>query len=107
MAARWGRIAAILIVALGAAYLAVGFAWVAAAPDWTDFNPGDPSLTLLELFIFLSLPLFVVLAAAIHVAAPPDRRLTTLVALAFMTVFAGLSAGVHFVRLTALRQLEA
>ena len=107
MAARWGRIAAILIIALGAAYLAVGLAWVAAAPDWTDFNPGDPSLTLLELLIVLSLPLFVVLAAAIHVAAPVDRRLTTLVALAFMTVFAGLSAGVHFVRLTALRQLES
>ncbi len=106
MAARWGRITAILIVALGAAWLLAGLSWVFTAPDWTDFNSGDPGLTLVELFLFLSLPLFVVLSAAIHVWAPPERKLTTLVALACMTVFAALSAGVHFVRLTALRQLE-
>jgi len=106
MAARWGRITAILIVALGAAWLLAGLFRAFNAPDWTDFNSADPGLTLVELFLFLSLPLFVVLSAAIHVWAPPDRKLTTLVALAFMTIFAGLSACVHFVRLTALRQFE-
>ena len=107
MAARWGRIAAILIVALGAAYLVVGFSWLFTAPAWNDFNPGDPFLTLLELLIFLSLPPFDAMAAAIHAWAPADRKPATLAALAFMTIFAALSGGVHFVRLTALRQLEA
>ena len=107
MAPRWGRLAAILIALLGAAYLAVGFAWAFSAPDWTDFNPGDPSLTVLELLLFLSLPLLVVLSAAIHAWAPAGCKLTTRISLAFMTACATLSGGVHFVRLTALRQLEA
>jgi hypothetical protein len=48
MAARWGRIAAILIVALGAAYLVVGFSWPFTAQAWNDFHPGDPILTLFQ-----------------------------------------------------------
>ena len=109
MAERWARVAALLIVATSAAYLAAGVTWVVSAqgPDWTDFNVHDPSLALLELFLFLSLPLLVIEAAAIHVWSPSCPKLFTLVALTFMSMFATLSAAVHFVRLTALRQIDA
>ena len=109
MAERWARIAALLIVAVSVAYLVVGIGWVVSAqgPDWTNFNVHDPSLTLLELFLFLSLPLLVVEAAAIHVWSPHCPKLFTLAALVFMSMFATLSAAVHFVRLTALRQIDA
>ena len=109
MAARWARTAAILIAVASLLYLAVGVTWLFTnrSPDWTDFNVHDPGLALLELLLFLSLPLLVVEAAAIHVWSPPCRKLATQVSLAFMSMFATVSAGVHFVRLTALRQLEA
>lgn len=109
MAERWARISAILIVAVSVAYLAVGIGWVISAqgPDWTNFNVHDPGLTVLEALLFALLPLLVIEASAIHVWSPHCPRLFTLVALAFMSMFATLSAAVHFVRLTAVRQLEA
>ena len=109
MAARWARTAAILIVVASFLYLAVGFTWLFTyrSPDWTDFNVHDPGLAVLELLLFVTLPLLVVEATAIHIWSPPCHKLATLVSLAFMAMFATLSAGVHFVRLTAVRQLEA
>jgi hypothetical protein len=48
LAARRARIAAILIVARGAHYLVVGFLCLFTAPNWNEFNPGDPFLALFQ-----------------------------------------------------------
>jgi hypothetical protein len=42
--------------------------------------------------------------AAVHANAPDDRKAFSLVASAFMIIFATLTSGVHFVWLTVLRQ---
>lgn len=106
MAERWARNGAILIAVAGFAAFAVGLlARIPAfGPDWTDFNAGDPGITLVQLFLFLLLPLlFVVEAAAVHQWSPASAKLATRAALAFATMFASLAAIVPFVGLTALR----
>ena len=107
MAERWGKWAAILIVAIGGLYVAVGLLWL-LSPDSASrpFSPGEPYLSLLELLILASAPVLVVLAAAIHARAPPSRKPMGAIALAFMTAFAALTGSVHFVRLTAHRQID-
>ncbi|MEO8224484.1 MAG: hypothetical protein ABI661_06740 [Gammaproteobacteria bacterium] len=67
----------------------------------------DPVLAIMELLTLVSAPLLVVMMAAVHVAAPADYKACSLTALAFMILVAGLTSAVHFVGLTALRQVGA
>ena len=53
----------------------------------------------------LSAPPLVMLMAAIHDRAAPARKVHALAALAFATLCAGTTSAVHFVELTAARQL--
>jgi hypothetical protein len=59
----------------------------------------------MEVLTILSATLLVVMMAALHSAASPEHKPLGAVALAFATLVAGLTGAVHFVDLTALRQL--
>jgi hypothetical protein len=68
--------------------------------------PKDPWLAVAEVLDILSALLQVVLIATIHECAPHRARGLILVALGWMLVLAGLTAGVHFVMLTVGRQID-
>jgi hypothetical protein len=100
---RLGALAAGGVAAIGLAYvvaLAVGFARFGL-----DEPIADPVLAVMEALTLLSAPLLVIAIAVIHHHAPFERRIFGLVALAFTTLFAGITSTVHFVELTATRQL--
>jgi hypothetical protein len=90
-------------------YLVTGVAWVVSGGLRTPepLQPAEPYLAVLELVLLLSAPTFVVLAAAVHAYAPPDRRAGALAALALMAAFAALTGSVHFARLAVARHLPA
>lgn len=96
---RWSAFGQFLI---GIAYfvaLTIGFAVYGSAPIV------DPLLAVMEVLTLVSAPLLVVMMAAVHGYAPPDRKTHSLIALAFMILVAGTTSAVHFAELTALRQL--
>jgi hypothetical protein len=66
---------------------------------------GDPLLALMETLTLLVAPLTIVMMAAVHSYAPSAWKTNTLVALAFVVLLTGVTTSVHFVQLTALRQL--
>ena len=91
------------VVGVGVAYaiaLAFGFARHGLREPITD-----PVLAVMEVLTLLSAPPIVTLMAAIHGRAPAHRKVYALVALAFATLFAGLTSTVHFVELTAARPM--
>jgi hypothetical protein len=102
-ASRLGSWAAIALFLVGLAYvavLAVGFAEHGLAEPIVD-----PVLARMEVLTLISAPLLIVMMAAVHGRAPPERRTYGLIALAFTTLAAGVTSAVHFVELTAVRQL--
>ena len=66
----------------------------------------DPYFTILELLIVVTAPLMVIVMIAVHAYAPPDTKMYSLAALAFMIIMAGITCSVHFVILTVSRQIE-
>jgi len=66
---------------------------------------GGIVLVAMEILTLLLALVLVVMMAAIHSSAALEWKTNTLVALVFSALFAGISATVHFVQLTALRQL--
>ena len=64
----------------------------------------DPILAIMETMTLVTAPLLIILMSAIHHTAPPERKIYSLIALAFAVLVAGLTSAVHFVGLTALRQ---
>lgn len=67
----------------------------------------DPVLAIMEVLTLLAAPPMVIMMAAVHGYAPPERKTYSLISLAFMTLVAGMTSAVHFVELTAVRQLGA
>ena len=65
----------------------------------------DPLLAIMELLTMISAPLLLVMMAALHSRAPSDSATASSIALAFMILAVGTTCAVHFVELTALRQL--
>ena len=101
--ARLGSAAAALVAAIGATYvvvLAVGISRYGLSRPIAD-----PVLAVMEALTLLAAPALVVAMAAVREWAPPERRLTATAALAFAVIFAGITSVVHFVELTAVRQL--
>lgn len=99
---RLGYWSAVAMILIGIAYivaLAAGF-----AVHGLDEPIADPVLAVMELLTLLSAVPLVVLMAAVLARAAPGRKTHAVVALAFMTIFAGLTASVHFTALTAGRQ---
>ena len=92
-----------MVFMIGVAYiiaLGIGF-----AIHGLDEPIVDPVLAVMEVLTLLVAPPLVMLMAAVHEWAPPDRRTYSLTALAFMILVAGTTSVVHFVELTARRQL--
>ena len=59
----------------------------------------------MEVLTLIAAPLLLVMMAAIHGRASPERRIAGVMALAFMTLATGITSVVHFVALTAMRQV--
>jgi hypothetical protein len=68
---------------------------------------GDPFVSIMELLIVLTAPLYVISMVAVHAYAPPAVKVYSLTALIFMILLAGLTSSVHFVVLTVSRQIAA
>lgn len=66
---------------------------------------GEPLLAVMEILTLLMAPLIIVMMAAVHACASAEKKTNTLVALTFAVLLAGITTSVHFVELTALRQL--
>ncbi len=100
---RLGLWSSTAVVGIGVAYaftLAIGFARHGLREPITD-----PVLAVMEILTVLSALPVVTLMAAVHDRAAPDRKVYGLTALAFATLCAGATSAVHFVELTAARQL--
>jgi hypothetical protein len=101
---RLGCWSSVALVGIGVAYvlaLAAGF----ARHGW-DEPITDPVLAVMEVLTLLSAPAVVVLMVAVHAQATPERKVYGLIAVSFATLFAGTTSAVHFVELTAARQLR-
>ena len=100
---RLGAWSATSVFLIGVAYLltlTIGF----AVHGFTE-PIVDPILGVMEVLTLLSALPMVIMMAAIHGYASDDRKIYGLIAFAFTIIFAGTTSGVHFVELTALRQL--
>jgi hypothetical protein len=98
-----GRWSAVAVFLIGVAYvvtLATGFAVHGLAEPIVD-----PILAIMEVLTLLSAAPMVVIMAAIHGYATVNRKVYGVIALAFTILFAGTTSAVHFVELTAGRQL--
>jgi hypothetical protein len=100
---RLGAWSAASVFVIGVAYLVtltIGFAVHGFAEPIVD-----PILGAMEVLTLMSALPMVVMMAAIHGYASDDRKIYGLIAFAFTIIFAGATSTVHFVELTALRQL--
>ena len=100
---RLGYVAALAVVAIGVAYaitLAAGF-----ARHGFSEPIADPILAVMEVITLISVMPLVVMMSAVSTYASPERRIFGVIALAFTIMLAGATASVHFVQLTAARQL--
>jgi hypothetical protein len=98
-----GTWAAGAVAAIGVAYigtLVAGFVQVGFEEPIVD-----PVLAVMEVLTLLVAPPMVVAMAVVHQQASPDRKIFGSIALAFTVAFAGITSVVHFVELTASRQL--
>jgi len=66
---------------------------------------GDPILALMEVLTLVSALPMILLMAALHDVAAAERKVFGVVALSFGILFAGTTSLVHFLELTATRQL--
>jgi hypothetical protein len=101
---RLGFWSSIALVGIGIAYvlaLAAGFARHGLHEPITD-----PVLAIMEALTLLSAAAIVTLMAAVHERALPERKVYGVIALAFGTLCAGTTSAVHFIELTAVRQVE-
>lgn len=97
-----------IVAALGMVSLTVIYAVILALGIFSLRSPtqpvGDPYFSMLEVLIVAMMPLFIALMAAVHVWAPPNAKVFTLIALVFAGLLAGTTSSVHFVILIASRQ---
>lgn len=96
----WSAIALFLVGVAYALTLAVGLASAGLVKPIVG-----PVLAVMEVLTLVSAPLIVIMMAAVHSFAPPEYKTHSSIALAFAILVAGLTSAVHFVGLTALRQL--
>jgi hypothetical protein len=66
---------------------------------------GDPFFSIMELLTVLIASLMVVNMVVVHVYAPSEMKVHSLMALIFMTLLAGITSSVHFVVLSVSHQI--
>jgi divalent metal cation (Fe/Co/Zn/Cd) transporter len=92
---------------IGAIFVVVGLIGVVARPPSPEpLQQVDPYLAILEALMILFAVLLVVMMAAVYAYAPPERKTSSLTALAFTICFAVTTCSVHFVSLTLGRQTD-
>jgi hypothetical protein len=97
---RWSSFAVFLV---GVAYivaLVIGFTTRGLSAPIVD-----PLLAIMETLTLIAAPLLLVMTAAIRGRASDDRKTASTIAFAFMILTTGMTSVVHFVELTAVRQL--
>ncbi|MEO7359325.1 MAG: hypothetical protein ABI120_03290 [Gemmatimonadaceae bacterium] len=100
---RIGMWAAFAVTVTGVAYgaaLGIGFAVFGLSKPIVD-----PLLAIMEVLTMVSALLLLVMMSAVHSYALPEHKPISLVAFGLMLFATGLTCTVHFVELTALRQL--
>lgn len=103
-ARRLGIASATAVLAVGALYVAVITLWLIV--EATPKEPiGDPYLAVMEVLTMVSALALLGLIIAIWCFADPARRVQAITALVVGGLGAGLTMAVHFVQLTAIRQL--
>jgi len=108
---RWSWSARRLGIASSSGIFVVGILYVAVITLWliieaTPREPiGDPYLAVMEVLTMVSALALLGLVIAIWCFADAARRLPALTALAIGSLAVGLTMAVHFVQLTAIRQL--
>jgi hypothetical protein len=92
------------MLALGALYVATIVVWllIVATPDAPI---GDPFLAVMEVLTIISALTFLALLLAIKCFADDRHRVHALAALALGILATGCTTAVHFVQLTAVRQI--
>ena len=100
MAGQWSSLGVSLVGAAYAVALVVGFATRGLSSPIVD-----PLLAIMEVLTTMAAPLLLIMMAALHGRTANERPLAGLVALVFMALATGVTSVVHFVQLTALRQL--
>src|SRR5450759_3202006 len=98
-----GRWSSLAVFVVGVAYLialAIGFTTRGLSAPIVD-----PLLAVMEILTFIAALLLLVMMVAIHGRAREDRKTVSAVACAFMILATGMTSIVHFVELTAVRQL--
>jgi uncharacterized membrane protein len=104
---RVGMWSALGAATIGAIFVVVGLIGVVARPPSPEpLQQVDPYLAILEALMILFAVLLVVMMAAVYAYAPPERKTSSLAALAFTICFAVTTCGVHFVSLTLGRQTD-
>ncbi len=103
-ARRLGFVSATGILVVGIFYVAVIALWLVV--EGTPREPiGDPYLAVMEVLTILSALALLGLVIALWFLADSTRRVPALAALAIGSLAAGLTMAVHFVQLSAVRQL--
>jgi len=106
-ARRIGMWSAVSVAVIDVIYVLTGVVWLisggARSPE--PLQPSEPFLAILEFLILLSAPALVAVMAAVHAYASLERKIYTLIALAFTVAFAVLTSGVHFIQLAVVRQM--
>jgi hypothetical protein len=97
---RWSSLAVVLVGALYLVALVIGFATRGLSAPIVD-----PLLAVMEILTLIAAPLMLVMMAAIYRRAPEDRKTVGTIAFAFMILTTGTTSAVHFVELTAMRQV--
>ena len=102
-ARRLGMASSIAILIVGILYIAVITLWLII--EATREPIGDPYLAVMAVLTIASALALVGLVVAIWCFADTEHRLSALTALAIGTLAAAFTVAVHFVQLTAVRQL--
>jgi hypothetical protein len=99
-----GITSAIAVLVIGMLYVGTILLWIVV--EASPREPiGDPFLAVMEVLTIASALALLGLALAIASYADHDRRVHAVTSLVFAALAAGLTTAVHFVQLTAVRQL--
>jgi hypothetical protein len=95
----WSAFAVFLIGLVYMGALAIGFAVYGLSAPIVD-----PVLAIMEILTLVSAPLLLVMMAAVHRYAPTTRKPCSLIALAFMILFVGMTSAWPVNQRRALRR---